>query len=137
MGVCNFPSSVLSQQKFEATDGPVLQPHVISSKGPVLQVCVIAQFYFEGKGKYILEARRQADPKDLKRREAPGPILAPLFIFLLLPPNLPYLNWASQEGCFFYLRSSLWSLDLLLFYFHGLFPSCVLATAILDSFFLL
>ena len=38
-------SSVLSpQQKFEATDGPVLN------------LCDIAQFYLESKGKYILEA---------------------------------------------------------------------------------
>ena len=36
MGVCNFLSSVLSQQKFEAMDGPALQP----SDGPVLQLCV-------------------------------------------------------------------------------------------------
>ena len=43
-GVCNFPGSVLSQQKFEAMDGPVLQLHVT------------AQFYLESKGKYILEA---------------------------------------------------------------------------------
>ena len=29
----------------------------------------------------------------------------------------------SQECCLFYLKSSLWSSDLLLFYFSGLFPS--------------
>ena len=29
----------------------------------------------------------------------------------------------SQECCLLYLRSSLWSSDLSLFYFHGLFPS--------------
>ena len=42
-GVYNFLSSVLLQQKFEATDGPVLQLHVT------------AQFYLESKGKYILQ----------------------------------------------------------------------------------
>ena len=31
--------------------------------------------------------------------------------------------WASQECCLFYLRSSLRSSDLLLFYFRRLFPS--------------
>ena len=41
--VCNFLSSVSSQQKFEVMDGPVLQPRVI------------AQFYLESKGKYILK----------------------------------------------------------------------------------
>ena len=48
-GICNFLGSVSSQQKSEATDGPVLQPHVISSDGPVLQLCVTAQFYLENK----------------------------------------------------------------------------------------
>ena len=43
-GECNFLCSVLLQQKFEATDGPVLQPRVT------------AQFYLVSKGKYILEA---------------------------------------------------------------------------------
>ena len=39
-----------------------------------------------------------ADPKDTKRREAPGSILAPLFIcFFLLLLSMPYVNWASQE----------------------------------------
>ena len=37
--------------------------------------------------------------------------------------GLSYVNWASQECCLFYLRSSLWSSDLLLFYFRWLFPS--------------
>ena len=52
-----------------------------------------------------------------------------LFICFSPPPpppptwSLPYVNWASQECCLFYLRSSLWSLDLPLFYFPGLFPS--------------
>ena len=109
--VCNFLDSVSLQQKFEATDGPVLQ------------LCVTAQFYLESKGKYILEAWGHADPKDTKRREASVPILAPLFMFFLLPPSLPYVNWASQEGWFFYLRSSLQSLDPPLFYFCGFSPS--------------
>ena len=43
-GVCNFLSSVLSQQNLKAMDRPVLQSHVTS------------QFYLGSKGKYILEA---------------------------------------------------------------------------------
>ena len=43
-GVCNFVGSVSLQQKFEATDRPVLE------------LCVMAQFYLASKGKYILEA---------------------------------------------------------------------------------
>ena len=57
-----------------------------------------------------------------RERERPGP-LAPLFICFFLPLGLLCVNWASQECCFFYLKSSLQSSDLPLFYFHGLFPS--------------
>ena len=59
------------------------------------------------------------------REERPlGPILASLFIcFFRLPLSLPYINWASQEHCLFYLRFSHQSLNHPLFYFHGLFPS--------------
>ena len=53
--MCNFLGSVLSQQKFEVTDGLVLQPCVISSDRPVLQLRVTAQFYLDSKGKYILK----------------------------------------------------------------------------------
>ena len=49
---------------------------------------------------------------------------APLFyVFLFFPLGLSCVNWASQECCLFYLRSSLRSLDLPLFYFCGLFLS--------------
>ena len=66
-GVCNFLGSVLSQQKSEAMDGPVLQ------------LWVTAQLYLESKGKYILEVWGRADPKDVKKREPlPGLNLAPL-----------------------------------------------------------
>ena len=95
------------------------------------QTSVTAQFYLEIKGKYILEAWGHANPKDPKRREAPGPILAPHFICFSLPPDPTLYNWDSQECSLFYLRSSLWSLGLHLFYFCGL---CLLATTILDSF---
>ena len=46
-----------------------------------------------------------------------------LFLYVFLSLGLYYVNWASQECCLFYLRSSLWSSDLPLFYFCGLFPS--------------
>ena len=49
--------------------------------------------------------------------------LAPLFICFFLLLGLPCVNWASQEGCLVYLRSSLPSSDLPLFYFNRLFPS--------------
>ena len=49
--------------------------------------------------------------------------LAPLFICLSLPGPVLCKWGPSQECCLIYLRSSLWSSDLLLFYFRGLFPS--------------
>ena len=42
-------------QKFEVMDRSALQPCVISSDGPVLELHVTAQFYLESKGKYIPE----------------------------------------------------------------------------------
>ena len=65
------------------------------------------------------EAGREREKKPL----APGH----LFLCFFLPLGLPYVNWASQERCLFYLRSSLWSWDLPLFYFHRVFPSLSLS----------
>ena len=129
-GVCHFLGPVSSQQKFEVTDQLL--------DGPVLQLHVTAQFYLGKKGKYILEAWGRDDPKDMKRRERDRErerdrasereretlVLWLLFLYVfLLPLGLPYVNWASQECCLFYLRSSLWSSDLPLFYFCGFFSS--------------
>ena len=106
-----------------------------ASDEPVLQFHITAQFYLENKGKYILEAWWHADPKDRKGRERdPRPFGSCFCMFFPLPLGLPYVNWASQECCLFYLRSSLRSSDLLLFYFQGLSLSYLFATAILDSF---
>ena len=51
---------------------------------------VTAQIYLASKGKYIHEAWGQADPQEER-----GSILAPLFMFFLLPMSLPYVNWAK------------------------------------------
>ena len=126
-GVCNFLSSATSQQKFEATDGPVLQ----SSDWPVLKLLdwplselrVTAQFYLESKGKFILEEWGKANPKRCKKRGLQPNFGFSFYMFFLLPLGLPYVNWASQECCSFYLRSSLQSSDLPLFYFCGFSPS--------------
>ena len=75
--LCNFLSPVSLQQKFEATDRPVLL------------LCVTAQFYLASKGKYILKAWGRADPKDSVRREVPlisGSILAHF-------KKINYFNW--------------------------------------------
>ena len=76
-------------------------------------------------------------PKRLTEKRSPRSSLAPLFTcFFLLPLGLPCVNWASQEGCLFYLRSSLKSWTFLCSIFGGFSLVCLSATAILDSFFL-
>ena len=133
--ICNFLSSVSSQQKFETTDWPVLQ----SLDGLVLQLPVTAQFYLESKEKWILEVWGKADPKDTKRRESPSPILGPLFMFFFffilpwpcliqigLARSAFYFTWGPHSGVWTFLCSI----------FEGFSFPCLLATAILDSFFL-
>ena len=89
---------------------------------------------------------RACQPKDLKRREWRGErgrerekererkstrtcereresALAPPFIYFSSTWACPMQIGLSQECCLFYLKSSLQSLDLLLFYFCWLFPS--------------
>ena len=136
-GVCNFLSSVSLQQKFEAMDASVLQPCVISLDTSVLQLCVTAQFYL--KAEENTSSRHEGGPTQKMSREkkpSSGSILAPLFIcFFLHPLSLPCVNWASQEGCFTWeSHSSPWT------FFCSISASfsllCLLATAILDSFFL-
>ena len=60
-----------------------------------------------------------------RERERPQALWLLFLCFFLrpTPPGLPYVNWASQKCCLIYLRSSLHSLDLPLFYFCGFFPS--------------
>ena len=62
-----------------------------------------------------------------------------LYVFFL-PLGLPYTNWV-QPGVLFVLPEGFTlvlrpSFDFPLFYFRGLFLPCLLATAILDSYFL-
>ena len=77
-----------------------------------------------GKTKDNTYSRSEGGPtQKTKRREAPILLSFLLLCIYLLPWSLSYVNWASQEGCLFYLRYSLWSLDLSLFHFRGLFPS--------------
>ena len=121
--------------KFEATDGPMVQPCVnflgqTSVTAPrnffglnsVIALCY-SSVLFRKQRKIHPRGMRAGQPKRLKRREAPSlNWLLFLYVFLLLL-GLPYVNWASQECYLFYLRSSLWSSDLPLFYFLGFFPS--------------
>ena len=127
-------SSVLSRHN-KNLKWQMLKPLACHSSWTVWQLCVTAQFYLENKRKYILKGWGQADPKDMRRREREWERtrvrgrerpLALWLLFLydfLFPLGLPYINWASQECWLFYLRSSLQSSDLPLFYFCRLFPS--------------
>ena len=106
------------------------------------QISVTALFYLEDSRKIHLQGVRARRSKDTRRRapqrekgrERERARFGSSCLYVSLSLGLSYVNWASQECCLFYLRSSLWSSDLLLFYFRGLFPPCLLATAILDSF---
>ena len=69
-------------------------------------------------------------------KEERGSILAPLFMFFLLPLRLPYVNWASQDSRLFHLRSHSGPQTFLCSIFMGFSLLCLLATAILVSFFL-
>ena len=53
--VCDFLSSVSSQQKFEGMDVKALGMSQLSDRS-VLQLHATAQFYLENKENYILEA---------------------------------------------------------------------------------
>ena len=79
------------------------------------------------------EEKRVRDRECMNGERVSQPFGSSFYMFFSSPWACPYVNWAGQECCLFYPRSSLWSLDLSLFYFHGLFP-CLLATTILDSF---
>ena len=75
------------------------------------------------------------DPKT-QRKERPitragweGELFGSSFYMVFSSP------WAwAEAGALFELKSSLRSSDLPPLYFHGLFPSCLLATTMLDSF---
>ena len=78
----------------------------------------------------MVVAKRQSSEKSLAQFWL-------LFLYVFSPPpGPPYVKWASQECCLIYLRSSLWSSDLPLFYFVGFPLLCLLATTLLNSFFL-
>ena len=57
-----------------------------------------------------------------EREREHTPFGCSFYMFFSFPLGLPYAN-SAQAGALFYLKSSLWSSDLPLFYFHGLYPS--------------
>ena len=125
-GECNFFASVSSQQRFEEMDIKALGASQLSDSPWYSSQTY--QFYLENKGMPTQKTWREQPERETEGErqwawvgERP-PALWLLFLCFFLPLGLPYVNCASQECCLFYLRSSLWSSDLPLFYFHGLFP---------------
>ena len=77
----------------------------------------------------------RADSKT-QRKERGAPALWLLFLYIFPSPlGLPHVNWAAQECCLFYVRSSL-PRTFLCPIFSGFLRPSLLATAILDSCFL-
>ena len=70
-----------------------------------------------------VEGRERARARTHMEQRERESTLAPPFICFFLPWACPMQIGLSQECCLFYLRSSLRSSVLPLFYFHGLFPS--------------
>ena len=95
----------------------------------VLQLRVTALFYLEDNRKIHLQGMRARRSKDSKsgapqragERERASQLWF-LFLYVFLYLGLSYVNCASQDCCLFYLRFSLRSSDLPLFYFCRLFP---------------
>ena len=98
MGVCNFLSSVSSQQKFEATDFTPLGMSQLLDRS-VLQLRVTAQFCLEKKihsrglraCQPIRWEGRESALTCVRERHTPPSLLAPLFICFFLLPSGPSL----------------------------------------------
>ena len=136
---------VSSQQRFGATDIKALGASQLSGLGQTVcvialrQISVTALFYLEDSRRIHPRSMRACQPKDLKRREWEGErekvcthagekeretrFGFSFCMFFSCTWACPMQIELSQECCLFHLKSSLWSLDLLLFYFCRLFPS--------------
>ena len=80
-----------------------------------------------------------------QREECPGawerdprPFGSSFYMFFFPPPGPVYVNWASQRHYLFYLRSSLWSLDLPFVLYLQAFPflvfcCCQVTSVVSDS----
>ena len=103
--MCKFLSSVLRQQKFKQR----------------MDQCYSSVLF--GKQKKIHpQGVRVGQPKRRQEKRGQRPSFGSSFYVFPPPPSL-HMYLASQEGCLFQLRFSLWSSDFPLVYFHGFFPS--------------
>ena len=69
------------------------------------------------------EGEREKEHMHVGEKERERALWLCLLHVFASPWACPVQTGLSQECCLFYLKSSLWSSDLLLFYFRGLFPS--------------
>ena len=81
----------------------------------------VLQLSFIWQAKENTSLRHEGRPNQKTRREGLN-FGSSFYTFFSPPPSLLYVKWASQEGGLFHLRLLLRSLDLPLFYCHGLFP---------------
>ena len=80
-----------------------------------------------GKTKDSMPSKSKSELTQKTREERPQPFWAPsVYTFLSSPVSLPYVHCASQEGCWFCLRSSLQSLDLPCSIFMGFSLLCLI-----------
>ena len=71
------------------------------------------------------EEKRVGEHASAQERERER-ALWPLFLYVIFPPlGLPYVNWASQECCLFYLRSLFRSSELPLTFLCSIFEGSV------------
>ena len=100
-------------------------------------VAALLQLSFIGQAKKSTPLKHEGGPT---QKERPQSVLASsfLFIHLLLPLSLPYANWGRQEGGMFVSPEALTPVCGFssVPFSHAFLFLCLLATAILDSFFL-
>ena len=100
-GVCNFLSSVSSQQKFEEMDQRYSpQTNRVTVLG---QISVTAPGYISvlfRKWRKIHHRGMRPTQKTQREERDPRPFGSSFCMFFLLPLSLLYVNWASQEWLF-------------------------------------
>ena len=95
-GVWNFLGFVLSQQKFEATSGPMLQPLIISRTDQ----CYSSVLFLKQR-KIHPQGVRAGRPK--RHKEKPPAQFSLLFLYVFSPPPGPALCKLGQPGVLFVL----------------------------------
>ena len=146
-GECILLGSISSQQKFEAKDVRALRMSQLpdrlcyssrvldrpcwcsqissrpcySSQTDQCYNSVLSSISFRKQENTPLRCEGMPTQRCEEKRRGPQPFGSSFYMFFPTQ-GLPYVNWASQKCCSFSLRSSLWSSDLPLFYFCGIFP---------------